>query len=200
MAHAVPAYLGGAAIVALALGYMTISPSELRAEVAGKRATVVAYRAGVEDPANEPYVRGGALVTSAFDWMQRERLGPWSPGGMVDGMRVANALERPARACLGEIGPAERVRGGRRLSGWIAAPDSDKTSRDLVVIDARGRRSGLGLVGLRRPDVEPGSEAEWAGFVAYVRNEPRSAPFAVVLLAENRGAGVCQLTETDSFP
>jgi hypothetical protein len=193
-ASAVPAYLGAAAIIALVLGYMTISPSELRTEVAGKRATVVAYRVGVMDPDNEQYVRAGALVTGVFDWMQREKLGPWSPGGMVDGMRVTGTTLSPDRACLGEVESAERVRGGRRLTGWVAAPDGDETSRNLVVLDARGQRAGLGLVGFHRRGVEQAdlADADWRGFVAYVRGQP-TAPLDVVLLADDGMNAVCRL-------
>ena len=182
---AVPAYLGGVAVIVLVLGYMSVSRSELRASVAGKAATVVAYRAGVEDPANEPYVRGGALVTGAFDW-RREMLGPWSPGGMVDGMRVTGPRRTPDRACLGDIESARSIPGGSRIGGWIATPSGESGSRNLVVLDASERRIGLGLVGLRRPGFEhPGvADPEWRGFVAYARAEPVS-PLEVVLLADD---------------
>jgi hypothetical protein len=194
VAIGVPAYLAGAAVVALVLGYMTIPPdSEVRAALAGREATVVAYRAGVEDPSNERYVLGGALVTGAFRWMEREMLGPWSPGGLVDGMRVTGPRSRTDRACLGEIESARPIRGGSRLGGWIAAPYKEQSSRHLVVLDAGGRRSGLGLVGMPRSGVElPGGE-DGAGFVAYVPGEP-ATPLQVILLAEDRARGLCRLT------
>jgi hypothetical protein len=193
---AVPAYLGGAAVVALVLGYQTIPPSsELRAVVVGREATVVAYRAGVEDASNSvPNVQGGPGVTSALRWMERERLGPWAPGGMVDAMRVAGPSNRTDRACLGEIESAEPVRAGSRLRGWIATPNGETSSRNTVVLDAGGRRRGLGLVGMQRPDVEPpGADAEWSGFVAYVSGKP-AVPLEVVLLAKDGANAVCRLT------
>ena len=194
VAIAVPAYLAGAAVFTLVLGIMSNAPSERRAAVAGKAATVVAYRAGVEDPSNEQYVRGGALVTGVFHWMQRERLGPWSPGGMVDGMRVAEDSGRTDRACLGELDPAEPVRGGTRFGGWIAPPAGEPSSRNLIVLGAGGRRAGLGLVGLHRPGLEQAgvADAEWRGFVAYVRGKPTS-PLEVVLLADDGASAVCRL-------
>ena len=194
MAIAVPAYLAGAAVVTLVLGIMSNAPSERRAAVAGKEATVVAYLAGVEDPSNEQYVRGGALVTSAFHWMQREMLGPWSPGGMVDGMRVTEDSGRTDRACLGELDSAEPVRGGTRFGGWIAPPAGEASSRNLIVLGAGGRRAGLGLVGLHRPGLEQAgvADAEWRGFVAYARGKPTS-PLEVVLLADDGASAVCRL-------
>ena len=158
-------------------------------------ATVVAYRAGVEDAANEQYVRGGALVTGTFRWMERERLGPWSPGGMVDAMRVADPSNSTDRACLGELDSEEPVLGGRRLGGWIATPAGEPSSPNLVVLEAGGRETGLGLVGFQRPGVEqPGiADTDWRGFVAYVRGEP-TEPVDVVLLADDGATAVCRLT------
>lgn len=197
--NSLPAYLGGAAVVALILGYVSIpSDSELRAGVAGKQATVVAYRVGVEDAANEPYVLGGALVTSVYRWMEREMLGPWAPGGMVDGMRVTGPSKGTERACLGEIESAEPVTGGSRLNGWIAAPDREATSRNLVVLDARGRRSGLGLVGVPRPGADsPRADAFSTDFVVYVRGEPVE-PLEVVLLTEDGASAVCRLAQAEA--
>jgi hypothetical protein len=195
---AVPSYLAAAAVVTLVLGYGNLpASSQLRHSVVGRQATVVAYRAGVEDASRSvPNVQVGPSVTSALRWMEREKLGPWSRGGMVDAMRVVGPSNRTERACLGELDSAESVRGGSRLGGWIATPAGEPSSRNLVVLEAGGHRTGLGFVGLHRPDVEqPGiADAEWRGFIAYVRGEPR-APLEVVLLADDGVSAVCRLRQ-----
>jgi hypothetical protein len=198
---AVPGYLAGAALVALAISYAALpSSAELRSFVAGRQATVVAYRAGVEDVFASPIpgLQFGPGVTSALRFMEREQLGPWAPGGMVDAMRVSGPSSRTDRECLGQLDSQASVPGGTRLQGWIAAPAGETSSPHLVVLDAAGRRAGLGLVGLHRSDVaEPGiADREWRGFVAFMRGEP-TPPVEVVLLAEDGTDALCRLTQAD---
>ena len=195
----VPAYLGGAAGFALVISYAALPSSpELRSFVAGRQATVVAYRSGVEDVFASPVpgLQFGPGVTSALRFLEREKLGPWAPGGMVDEMRVTGPGDRTDRACLGQLDSQASVPGGTRLLGWIAARDGETTSRHLVVLDDAGRRVGLGLVGLRRPVDQPGiADPAWSGFIAYARGQPTS-PLEVVLLDENGVNAVCSLRAT----
>jgi hypothetical protein len=197
---AVPGYLAGAAVVALGISYAALpSSSQLRSVVAGRQATVVAYRAGVEDVFLSPIpgLQFGPGVTSALRFLEREKLGPWAPGGMVDAMRVTGPGSRTDRECLGQLDFKDSIPGGTRLRGWIAAPGGDDSSPNLVVLDAAGRRTGLGLVGLHRPDVaQPGIADAWRGFVAFVRGTP-TAPLEVVLLADDGVEALCRLTYAD---
>ena len=195
---AVPGYLAAAAVVALVISYGALpTSSQLRSFVVGRQATVVAYRAGVEDVSfSIPGLQFGPGVTSALRFMEREKLGPWSPGGMVDAMRVTGPSNRTDHECLGQLDSKASVRGGSSLRGWIAARAGETSSPNLVVLDAAGRRTGLGLVGLHRPDVDqPGiADPEWRGFVAYVRGKPTS-PLEVVLLADDGVNAVCRLRQ-----
>jgi hypothetical protein len=122
--------------------------------------------------------------------MERERLGPFAPGGLA-GRIQARATGTTARRCLGEIESAEPVRRGYRLRGWIAPPAGEVASRNLAVLDGTGRQVGLGLVGLQRPGVAGSSE--WRGFAAYLGQEPRG-PSTIVLLAADRQTPVCRLS------
>ena len=122
---AFPAYLMTVSLVALGLAYVALPTSaEQRSLVVGRKATVVGYRAGVEDDTRSvPNVqRGWTPVTNALRWMERERLGPFSPGGLTDELSVAGPSTSTDRLCLGELDTAESVRGGSRLGGWIASP------------------------------------------------------------------------------
>ena len=198
MPLAAPAALAGAAFVALFVGVRTLPvDSFLPTVVLGRELTVVAFRVGVDDVSQTvPGVQGGPGVPEALRWMEREKLGPWAPGGMVDAQRVAGASGEESRPCLGAIESNEPVPGGIQLRGWIAAPDSEPSSRNLVVIDGHGRRSGLGLVGTYRPDMASSNPdgSELSGFVAYVRGEPDS-PLGVVLLSPAGESAVCRLDE-----
>jgi len=197
---AAPAYLASAAMLALFVGYRTLPDSSfLPTVVLGRELTVVAHRVGIDDVSGTvPGVQGGPGVSDALSWMAQERLGPWAPGGMVDAMRVTATSEPTSRSCLGAIESNEPVPGGRLLRGWIAAPNGESSSRNLVVVDANRRREGLGLVGAERPDVEESGTAasEGTGFVAYVRGEPESA-LRVVLLDPDAARALCRLTAAD---
>ena len=137
---------------------------------------------------------GRTGVAEALSWMARERLGPWAPGGMVDGQRVADTIEPTSRSCLGAIESNEPVGAGRQLRGWIAAPAGEPSSRNLVALDANRRRAGLGLVGAYRPDVRASAavDSEWTGFVAYARGAS-TQPLDVLLLGEDRQTSLCRL-------
>lgn len=194
---ALPGYLAGAAVVALVISYGALPPrSQLRSFVVGRQATVVAYRAGVEDlfSSSIPGLQFGPGVTSALRFMERERLGPWAPGGMVDAMRVTGPGNRTDRECLGQLDSRTSVPRGTRLQGWIAPPAGETSSRHLVVLDAAGRRIGLGLVGLHRPDIDqPGiADPVWRGLIAYIRGKP-TPPLDVVLLTADGVNAVCRL-------
>lgn len=193
-AVAVHGYLAGAAVVALVISYGALpTRSELRSFVVGREATVVAYRAGVEDASFLSRNIGGSVVTSALRFLEREKLGPFSPGGLVDGMVVAGAKSRTDDKCLGQLDSTTPVRGGNRLRGWIASSADEASSPNLLVLDARGGRVGLGLVGMRRSDTEPfGADTELNGFVAYVRGQ-QALPLDVVLLAKDRETALCGL-------
>ncbi len=80
------------------------------------------------------------------------------------------------------------------MRGWIAAPEGEAASRNLVVLGADGREVGLGLAGAHRPDVEESGavDSEWTGFVAYVRGEP-AEKLDVLLLGEDRRTSLCRL-------
>ena len=99
------------------------------------------------------------------------------------------------RKCLGELDSETSVPGGTRLQGCIAAPAAESSSPNLVVLDAAGRRIGLGLVGLHRPELEKlgVADPEWVGFVAYVRGAPTPL-LALVFLANDGVNAVCRLT------
>ena len=198
MRFAAPGYLAGAAVVAFVISYLALpARSELRSSVVGRQATVVAYRVGVEDTSRPiPFFQGGPSVTRALRFMESEKLGPWSPGGMVDTMHVTDANNRADHECLGQLDSKAPVRGGTRLRGWIAVRAGETSSPNLVVLDATGRRIGLGLVGLHRPDIDqPGiADPEWRGFIAYVRGKPTS-PLEVVLLADDGVGAACWLPE-----
>lgn len=192
---AAPVALAGASLIALFVGYRTLPfDSFLRTEVIGRELTVVAYRAGVDDVSQTvPGVQGGPGIPEALHWMERERLGPWAPGGMVDTQRVTATDVTPPRSCVGAIEANEPVPGGRQLRGWIATPDGELTSRNLVVLDGERARRGLGLRGTYRPDTAADAGgSEWSGFVAYVGGEP-DTPLHVVLLAPGGETARCQL-------
>ena len=128
--------------------------------------------------------------------MEREELGPWAPGGMVEGQRVGSPGGRRLASVSARSTPRSRPRrppAARmdRRSGLGAA------LRNLVVIDGDERRSGLGLVGTYRPDVASSiaDGSEVSGFVAYVRGEPDS-PLQVVLLSPDGERPVCGLDES----
>jgi hypothetical protein len=191
---AVPTALACATAASLLVSYGMLPADSYHPTVtAGKELAVIAHRVGVDDTSGKVVgVEGGPVVERTFRWMQRERLGPWAPGGMVDGQPAADSVRPAARPCLGGIEWNEPVDRGRRLRGWIAAPDGEATPSSLVVLDARGRPRGLGLGGMHRPDVrERGrSTSDRSGFVAYVRGAP-DEPVSVVLLdADN---AVCRL-------
>jgi hypothetical protein len=195
-------YLAAVAVVALAIGYgASPSADDLRSIVVGRKATVVGYRVGVEDDTRS--VRDVQLswapVTSGLRWLERQKLGPFVPGGIAEEMRIAGPVNATARRCLGDLDSVEAVRGGNRLGGWIASPTGEATSPNLVVIDADGRRAGLGLVGFRRTDVERDDivDAEWRGFVAYVR-DAAAGPLEVVLLGDDGRTAVCRLLQSGS--
>lgn len=193
---AAPACLAGAAVAALVVGYRTLpSSSFLPTVVFGRELTVVAHRVGINDASSSvPGVQGGPGVTEALGWMASERLGPWAPGGIVDAQLVADTIEPTSRSCLGAIESNEPVGAGRQLRGWIAAPDAEPTSRNLVVLGANRRTAGLGLIGAHRPDVRASGDvdSDWTGFVAYVRAES-TEPLDVALLGEGRRTTLCRL-------
>ena len=196
---AMPGYIALVALVALALGYGA-SPSgdELRSIKVGRKATIVGYRAGVEDDTQS--IRDVQFVwtpvTNAIRWLERERLGPFVPGGLADKMRVTVPVNETGRRCLGELDPVEAVRGGSRLGGWIASPTGEPSSPNLVVLDADGRRAGLGLVGFHRAEVELDDmpDASWTGFLAYVRGQP-TAPLEIVMLGADGRTALCRLIQ-----
>ena len=193
---AAPFYLGCAAVASLFVGYRTLpAGTYLPTVTMGKEMAVVANRVGVEDASGSVTgEEGGPIVARSFRWMEQHELGPWAPGGMVDGMRVTEPTSMTTRACLGAIGSNEPVTGGRRLRGWIAAPDGEATSRSLIVLDRNGTPRGLGLVGTYRPNVRDlgAARSDWTGFVSYVHDEP-PRPLAVMLLAPDRKTAVCRL-------
>lgn len=193
-AIAAPAYLAAAAAAALLVGYRTVpDPDYLRTVVFGKAATVMTYRVGVSDDSETVTgVAAGTSLEDSFRWMERERLGPWAPGGMVDGLRVRWDDGRVSRTCAGEVESVEEVLRGQRVRGWIEAPDGTSASRSLVVESSRAR-VGLGLVGAPRDDVDaPGAVRSWSGFVAYVQGRP-TGPLSIVLLNESRDEPICSL-------
>ena len=198
---AIPAYLATVAVLALALGYgASPSADDLRSLTIGRKATVLGYRAGVEDDTQSvPNVQlVWTPVTKGLRWLEREKLGPFVPGGIADDMRVAGPVTEPRRRCLGKFDPVEAVRGGVRLGGWIASPTGERASPNLVVLDTEGRRAGLGLVGFHRTNVERDDipDASWTGFVVYVRGDPAGS-LDVVLLGDDGKKGLCRLTHVN---
>jgi hypothetical protein len=196
---ALPSYIASVAVLALFLGYGA-SPSgdELRSITVGRKATIVGYRVGVEDDTQT--IQGVQFVwtpvTDALRWLERERLGPFVPGGVDDGLRITGPVNDTERRCLGELDPVEAVRGGNRLGGWIASPTGAPSSPNLVVLDADGRKAGLGLVGFHRTDVAGDDVADrsWMGFIAYVRDQP-TGPLDIVLLGDDDKTALCRLTQ-----
>jgi hypothetical protein len=124
--------------------------------------------------------------------MERERLGPWAPGGLADRTdAVPEGLGDGRIRCVGAVDESVAVERGHRLRGWIAAPGDEQTSRGLAVVDSDGQRVGLGLVGGSRP----GALSGWSGFVAYLADEP--PPRAeLVLVGEDGRMPVCSLRVT----
>ena len=171
VAIGVPAYLAGAAMVALVLGLMSNAPSERGAAVAGKAATVVAYRAGVEDPSNEQYVRG------ACD--ERLSLGATGAARPVVARRIGRRNARHRRRQQNGSRLTRRARPGGaghgRDSAWRLDRDAGRRGELAEPGRAGGRRSPSQprLVGLHRPGLEqPGvADAEWRGFVALCARE-----------------------------
>jgi hypothetical protein len=200
MPWALPAYLAVVAAIALVLGYGA-SPSgdDLRSLKVGRKATIVGYRAGIEDDTES--IRDVQFVwtpvTNGLRWLDREELGPFVPGGIDDELRVAGPVTATEHQCLGKLDPVEAVRGGIRLGGWIASPTGEPSSPRLVVLDANRRRAGLGLVGFHRTDVAHGDipDADWTGFIAYVRGDPMGLLQVVLLGADGRTA-LCRLLRT----
>ena len=189
-----PVVLAGAGALAVVVGFrMLPAESFLPTVVFGRELTVVAYRTGVEDRSQIPPVgQAGPGVRAALVWMEREELGPWAPGGMVDEMRVGN-LGPPTQRCAGRVDAATPVDGGTRFEGWVDAPDGEATSRHGVVLDGSAARVGQALVGAYRPDARPlGASDVWRGFVAYAPSTSRS-PLDLVLPDESRDRAVCSL-------
>jgi hypothetical protein len=188
------AYVAGAAMVALFVAFrMLPADTYLPGVTFGRELTVVAYRSGVEDRSQRvPVGQAGPGVRETLRWMESERLGPWAPGGMVDGMRVDGPRSGTARRCRGRIEARVPIERGSRLEGWIDPPAGEATSRNLVVVDGTGSRVGLGLAGAYRPDARTaGASSDWRGFVAYAPGQPTSLD--VVVLDERGVDAVCAL-------
>jgi hypothetical protein len=192
------AFFGVAAGIGIALSLRTL-PDEvsIRETVLGKELTVLAFRVGVEDPAIVTGLPpGDPAIVNGLRWLRRERLGPWAPGGMVDGSRFTLHAATLAPMCRGRIELIEPVEGGLRLRGWIVPPGDEPASHQLAVLSGRGIVSGLGVVGMPRRDV-PGVGAappNWAGLTAYVRGRPRT-PLRIVLIAADHARPLCLLDE-----
>jgi hypothetical protein len=189
-------YLLPAALIALGLSLAALPDRvSVRQPVIGKELVVLAYRAGVEDPARTEAGSSPQLVRSGLGWLRRERLGPWAPGGMVDGARftLPHPL-RPTPRCPGDVDAATAVGAGTRLEGWLVPPSGEDASDQVAVVDANGVTHGFGLVGTYRRDVlvSGAATSEWTGFVAYLRG-PATAPLRVVLLGTDRRSAVCAL-------
>jgi hypothetical protein len=180
--------------VALVVGATGLpSTTFLRTEVIGKRTTVLGYLAGVDDPSGT--LTGGpsgAVVEDAFRWMERERLGPFAPGGWADDMQFEHPTAEGLPECLGAIDTVEPVGRGLRLRGWLAAPGGEDVSRNVALLDGRGTPAGRGLVGTHRPDVAETTGSDWSGLIAYARDDP-PRPLVLVLLADDRRSAVCRL-------
>lgn len=191
-----PAYLGGAALLSLVIGVISLpSGTLLRTLVAGKEVTVVAYLSGVDDRSGT--LTGGpsgSTVSSAFRWMERRNLGPWAPGGMAEDMHFTLPSTELSRACRGAIEFVEPVGGGLRLRGWIAPPGGERASRNLAVFDGGSSPRGAGRVGTHRPDVSASGavSSDWTGFNAYARGNP-PFPLFVLLIGDDRTSVVCHL-------
>jgi hypothetical protein len=186
-----PAYLAAAAAASLLIGLIGLpSRTFLRTEVVGKETAVLAYLVGVDDPSGtKTGVPSGEVVANAFRWMEANGLGPWAPGGMVEGMRLTVPPASGHPPCPGAIEHVDPVGGGFRLTGWIAPLATFEPLRNLAVFDQRGMPRGIGRVGTHRPDV---ASSDWTGFVAYARGDPEP-PLAVVLIGDDRRSAVCRL-------
>ena len=199
MPWAIPGYLAAVAVGALVLGYgASPSGADLRSITVGRKATVVGYRAGVERHEIGP---GRSVQLDAGD--ERAPLDGTGEARPLrarwDGRRNARRgpSERGRASVSGGARPVEAVRGGNRLGGWIASPTREPNSPNLVVVDAGGRMAGLGLVGFHRTDVGRADirDADWTGFIAYVRGEP-TGPLRIVLLGEDGRTALCGVTQT----
>jgi hypothetical protein len=191
-----PIYFGAAALIALTIA-LTAVPSHdwLRSIVAGKEITVSAFRVGVDDPSGTTTGGpSGSIVANTFRWMEQRRLGPWAPGGMVDGMHFDLASDSSSAPCRGGVESVEAVTGGLRLRGWLAPPSTAPASRNLAVFNGRGESAGVGRVGTYRPDVKASGAASsnWTGFVAYARDRPLP-PVTVTLVGESGTGAICRL-------
>jgi hypothetical protein len=188
------ACIGAAAVLALVIG-ITGRPSRvfLHSTVVGKEITVLAFRAGVDDPSGTlTGVPPSPVVTNALRWMRKRELGPWAPGGLVADSRFRLQSVGAPPPCRGGIESVEPVGGGLRLRGWLAPPSRAADPGQLAVLDDTAQQVGIGLVGTYRPEVQDSSD--WTGFVAYVRgNIDPQTPYAVVLIGADRRSTVCGL-------
>jgi hypothetical protein len=189
-----PALLAGAAIVALVIGATAVpSRTFVRTTLVGKETTILGYLVGVDDPSGT--LTGGPsgpIVEDSFRWMEEHELGPWAAGGIVDGMRFTFPQAPSSPECLGAVESVEPVTRGLRLRGWLAAPGGEAASRNVALLDGRGRARGRGLVGTHRPDQKEATGTEWSGFVAYARGNP-PRPLVLVIVGEDRLTPVCRL-------
>jgi hypothetical protein len=188
-------YFGVAAVLALVIGGADLPGGDsLRSIVVGKKLTVLAFLAGIDDPGGT--TTGGAsgpVVSNAFRWMRERNLGPWAPGGMVDGMRFTPPPVEGAPSCRGRLESAARLSGGVRLRGWLEPPGQERASTNLAVLDSRGAPRGLGLVGTYRPELMAvgAARSKWTGFVAYARGDVRQP--RIVLVGSDHRTPVCRL-------
>jgi len=176
-----PLYLGLAAAAAFAVS-VTSRPnrSTLQQTVVGKELAVVAFRSGVDDPARTVTgLPSSAVVDGALRWLRDQKLGPWAPGGMVDGSRASLATAPIARRCSGTTSGSQSVRGGVRYDGTVAPPP--QASDDLVVRDEAGAERGFGLTRTGGAD----------DFVAYARGAQGRAE--IVLVASDHRTALCRI-------
>jgi hypothetical protein len=190
-------YLGAAVLVAFGVSVATFPDRvSIRESAIAKEFAVLSFRTGVVDRGALTGVSPfEPLVESSFRWLKSERLGPWAPGGMVDGARFTLPQKvRVQTRCSGRVESVEPVTGGLRLAGWIASAGGAPTSHQLAVVDGSGEQRGLGIVGTHRHDVKTSGAAssDWTGFVAYARGRP-SPPLGILLVGADHRSAACSL-------
>jgi hypothetical protein len=126
--------------------------------------------------------------------MQRNQLGPWAPGGIVDDSRFSLGAADHSPTCRGGVESVEAVGNGQRIRGWIAPPDGEPASRQVGLLGETNRQLGIGLVGIYRPEVRRSGNAasDWTGFVAYIRG-PAPSHLRVVLVGQDHKTAICGL-------
>ena len=170
----------------------------LRQTVMGKELALLAFRAGVDDPAAVVAVSPSpGPVENGFRWLAAKRLGPWAPGSLVaqSSFELTGELQS-VPACAGRVDSVSPVGGGTRYAGWLApANAAPAASRAIALVDADGVQRGIGLIGTYRRDVSVAgaADSDWTGFVGYTGGRAPLDGLSLILVSADLRRPVCRL-------